>query len=118
MKKLTGDQIIEILNDNEDTGNEEGLKTGFGHNDEDIFNSVELGLGKSESVYYDRQGSSYDTMVQVIYFKDHDVYISLSGYYSSQEGTEWDGDYQQVYAKTKMITVYEADPLTFYGPII
>lgn len=119
--KLTGEQIIKILDEKEDEVEDGGLKSAFGNfgnSLDDEFNSVKLGLGESESVHCDREGSSYDTMVQVIYFKDHDVYISLSGYYSSRDGTEWDGDYKQVYSKTKMITIYEPDSSTFYGPII
>lgn len=117
MAKLTGDHIIKILQEQADDNDD--LKNNFGHNDL-AFKSIviDLGLGETESVHSDREGSSYDTMVTVQHFKDHNVYISLSGYYSSQNGTEWDGDFKQVYPKTKMITVYETDPHTFYGPII
>lgn len=115
--KLTGEQIIDILNKH-DAELQSGIKNAFGYFDG--FNSIgiELGLGKSESVYHDREGCDYDTDVQVIHFKEHNVYISLSGYYSSQEGTNWDGEFKVVYPKTKTITVYEEDPHTCYGPII
>lgn len=114
MGKLTAEKIIEILNEAAEERDE--FKNSFGYYDE--FNSVELGLGESESVHHDREGGSYDTDVQVIHFKDHDVYVSLSGYYSSQEGSTWDGEFQVVYPKQKVITVYETDNSTFYGPIV
>ena len=117
---MKAEDIIKILKEQEEKDGDE-FKNAFGNNcddDGDEFNAEEIGLGKSEMVHSDREGSSFDTMVTVQHFKDHNIYISLSGYYSSQEGTTWDGDFKQVYPKTKTITVYEPDPLTFYEPIV
>lgn len=97
MEKLTGAQIIDIL-----TEKTELEKFGYGE-----FNSVEIGLGESEEVFGQRTGGDYDVMMKVVHFKDHDVYISLTGYYASHSGTEWDGEYKEVRPKEKTITVYE-----------
>ena len=41
-------------------------------------------------------------------FVDHDVYISLDGYYTSYDGTDFDGfELEEVFPKEKTITVYE-----------
>lgn len=49
----------------------------------------------------------------VKFFPDHDVYIKVSGYYSSYNGTdfnsEWNGDVQEVRPVVR--------PTTFYEPI-
>lgn len=113
---MKAEDILKILNEQAEKSDD--FKSGFGHDDDDIFKPAELGLGKTEQVHNDREGGDYDTMVTVQHFKDHNVYISLSGYYSSQEGTTWDGDFKQVFPKQKTITVYEPDPLTFYEPIV
>lgn len=97
MDKLTSTQIIEILN-------EKISEENFGYGE---FVSKEIGLGESEDVFEERTGGDYDVMMKVVHFKDHDVYISLTGYYASHSGTEWDGEYKEVFPKTKTITVYE-----------
>ena len=45
----------------------------------------------------------------VKFFPDHDVYIKVSGYYSSYNGTDFDGweDCHQVRPREKVIIVYE-----------
>lgn len=53
------------------------------------------------------QGSNW---YRVYYFENHDVYIKISGYYQSYNGTEfgnWDEAVSEVRPKTKIITVYE-----------
>ena len=47
----------------------------------------------------------------VKYFKDHDVYIKVTGWYSSYHGTDfedWDEACDEVRPQQKTITVYEA----------
>jgi len=52
-----------------------------------------------------------DTWYSVKYFPDHDVYINVSGYYSSYNGTDfndWDDACSEVKPIEKTITVYES----------
>lgn len=68
-----------------------------------------LGINWKEVEQYggEDQGS---TWYSVKYFPDHDVYIRVDGYYSSYNGTDfngWDGDCKEVRPKQKTITVYE-----------
>lgn len=35
------------------------------------------------------------------------IYIKITGFYSSYNGTDWDSDFEQVQPKQKTITVYE-----------
>ncbi len=46
----------------------------------------------------------------VHYFKDHDIYIQTTGFYSSNDGTSFEGyedECSEVKPKEKTITVYE-----------
>ena len=48
-----------------------------------------------------------DHAEKVFYFKEHDVYLRIMGFYASHYGTEWDADFQQVFPRRQMITVFE-----------
>lgn len=48
-----------------------------------------------------------DYSEKVFHFKEHGIYVKITGSYSSYEGTEWDYDWSQVTPKEKTITVYE-----------
>lgn len=66
------------------------------------------GFGKAKIVHEEGDcegGGDYSCVVR--YFEEHDVYIQVTGFYSSYEGTEWDGEFEQVFPKEKTITVYE-----------
>lgn len=101
MEKLTYEQIIEVLKEKIESVHD------FAHEDYDY---EELGLGEVEEV--DQQGGENEGSHwhSVKYFKDHDVYIRVDGYYSSYEGTDfydgWDCC-SNVRPKEKTITVYE-----------
>jgi len=65
-------------------------------------------LGKVEIVSSkgDREGGgSYAEIV--FHFKDHNVYLRVTGYYSSYHGTDWEEDWTEVFPREKTITVYE-----------
>lgn len=66
------------------------------------------GFGKAEIVHEqgDTQGGG-DYSCVVRYFEDHNVYIQVTGYYSSYNGTDWDSTFTEVLPKQKTITVYE-----------
>jgi len=68
-----------------------------------------LGLGQVEEVaQYGGEGKG-DTWYSVKYFKDHDVYIRIDGFYTSHNGTDfYDGYGVEVKPKEKVITVFEA----------
>lgn len=58
---------------------------------------------------YQKGGEGEGDSYQVVnYFPDHDVYISLYGYYASYSGTDFDDyEYEEVRPQQKVITVYE-----------
>jgi len=100
MKKLSGREIITILQNNIST-------LDFAYQD---FDSKELGLGELELISKqtgDIDNTSYAHMVFL--FKEHDVYIKLNGWYSSYSGScDWeDAEYSVVEPKQKTITIWE-----------
>lgn len=67
----------------------------------------QLGLGRVEEVnQYGGEGQG-DTWYSVKYFKDHDVYIRIDGFYSSYNGVYFNYGYgKEVRPQEKTITVY------------
>lgn len=102
-KKLTGEELISLIEDNFEDQNEFVEEYGYGDtNYEPIF-------GKSEIVEEEggHEGAGEDCHI-VRYFSDHDVYIRLDGWYASYDGTHWeDADYRVVKAVYKMVRFYE-----------
>lgn len=74
--------------------------------DNEWLNSI--GIGEWEEVdQYGGEGQG-DTWYSVKYFKDHDVYIKTTGFYSSYNGTDFYNGYgEEVKPQKKTITVYE-----------
>lgn len=71
--------------------------------------AVEAELGKWEEVPAgsrggEDEGSSYR---RVFHFVDHDVYVAVTGYYTSYDGTEYDDDFTEVRPVVKEVTVFE-----------
>lgn len=100
MEKLTYEQILAKLQ-------ESGMSLEeFAYED---YDSEELGLGEVEEIHQEGGEGQGDHWESVKYFKDHDVYIKITGFYSSYEGTEfesWD-DCENVRPKTVEVVVYE-----------
>lgn len=48
----------------------------------------------------------HDEVITVIHFKEHDIYIGITGYYSSSNGSEFD-DICEVTPYTETITRYK-----------
>lgn len=48
-----------------------------------------------------------DYAERVFLFKDHNIYLKVTGFYSSYHGTDWEYDWTEVFPKEKTITVYE-----------
>ena len=44
---------------------------------------------------------------RVYFFKDHNIYLKITGYYMSYDGTTWNEDFKAVNPQEKTITVYE-----------
>lgn len=80
------------------------------HEVEDMlgYDTQKLNLGEIEEVASrggEGEGEDYH---HVWHFKDHDVYLMLSGWYQSYHGTDYDGwdSVSQVFPKKKTVTVY------------
>ena len=100
MEKKSYDEILEVL--------KEKIYSVSDFADED-YDKEDLGLGEIVEVHQEggeEQGSHWES---VKHFKDHDVYIKVTGYYSSYNGTAFGGwgDCSHVTPQEKVITVYE-----------
>jgi hypothetical protein len=66
-------------------------------------------IGKWKEV--DSECHNDEDWSSVRHFIDHHIFIEITGYYTSYEGTsfeeEWDGDIREVFPVEKTITVYE-----------
>lgn len=59
---------------------------------------------KGASTGGEDEGSAYR---RVLNFEDQGVFIAITGYYTSYDGTEWDNYFTHVTPREKTITVYE-----------
>lgn len=105
MNRLTAKEIIKRLKEYYD-------KQGYSIYDFAFASSLDyiIGVGIMEEVYqYGGEGQG-DRWESIKYFRDHDVYLKVRGFYQSYSGTdfpeEWDGVFE-VRPKEKTITVYE-----------
>ena len=97
MEKLTFEQIKQRLIELEIS--EENFA--FGGVDDEI-------LGPCKEVHQVGGEGEGDHWESVHYFKNHDVYISVSAFYSSYNGTDFDGsEFEEVKPQQKTIIVYE-----------
>lgn len=72
----------------------------------------DIGLGPITEITEARNGGEglWSNWNRVYYFKDHDVYIKVTGYYSSYNGTDFDEGWDccsEVRPEQKTITVYQ-----------
>jgi hypothetical protein len=65
-------------------------------------------FGDYKEVYSkgDREGGGEDSE-WVVHFLEHDIYLSVTGFYSSYNGTDWDSDITQVAPYEQTIIVYK-----------
>lgn len=100
MEKLTAEQIIEKLKKTVQSID------AFAYGD---YDNEELELGEIKEVEQFGGEGQGDTWYSVKYFKDHDVYLKVSGYYQSYNGTDFSGwgCVKEVTPTQKTITVYE-----------
>ena len=106
MEKLNFQQILEIVKQKLDPDNDGSGVEEFAYED---YDHEELGLGEIEEVEQEGGMDEGSNWTSVKHFKDHDVYICVSGFYSSGNGTDFDGwfDCTEVRPTQKTITVYE-----------
>ena len=104
MNKLNFEEILEILKNNISIED-------FAYHDKSILST--LNLGEIEEVsQYGGMGKG-EMWYSVKYFKDHDIYIKVDGFYSSYECEsyalfeDWDECVFEVRPESKTITVYE-----------
>lgn len=104
IKKLTGEEIIELINEKFEDKNEfvdEYYQEDTVHFLEDLGN---FEIVEDEGEY---EGAGEECH-RVWYFKDHDVYIRLDGWYASYDGTHWeDEDFKIVKPVDRMVRFYE-----------
>ena len=101
MNKLTGKEIIKKLEKSGITVDE------FAFEDYDP-QTLELGdIKEIEQVGGEGEGDHWHS---VKFFKDHDVYLKVTGWYTSHNGTDfesWKSSVKEVKPKEKTITIYE-----------
>lgn len=99
--KLSYDEILAVLQDKLDSVSE------FANQD---YKDEDLGLGKIVEIEQhggEEQGSHW---YSIQHFVEHDVYIKVTGYYSSYEGTDFSDGWdccENVKPQQKTVTVYE-----------
>lgn len=67
------------------------------------YDSNNLGLGPVSEVDQYGGEDKGSTWYSVQHFTDHDVYIKVSGYYSSYEGTEFYGGFDECCSEVKPV---------------
>jgi len=93
-------EILEVLKEKISNVDE------FAHED---YSNEELGLGEIQEIHQEGgegEGSHWES---VKHFKDHNIYIKVTGYYQSYNGTDfsnWDRACSEVKPTEKTITVY------------
>lgn len=94
---MNGQEIIEKLNELGIYGSEFAYEL---DSHEDLGNAPII---HSEG---DREGGG-DYSCVVRHFEDHNVYIQVTGYYSSYNGTDWDSEFSEVKPVERTVTFYE-----------
>lgn len=98
MKKLTGDQILELIKEKKISWND----LGKGYVDWE-----EYGFGKVKTVdEYGGEGMG-EKYYHVYHFVDHDVYIRIDGYYQSYNGAEFENAPYEVKPVERTVIFYE-----------
>lgn len=100
----TFEEIKQTLIDSDCVPSKTGGLDYFNEEQQEIWDS----LGHVETVHSegDCEGGG-EHSEKVLYFAEHEIYIRITGFYSSYDGTDWYDEMSQVYPKKKTITVYE-----------
>jgi len=65
-----------------------------------------IGVAELVSKHGDSEGGG-EYSDKVWFFKDHNVYLKITGVYTSYNGCDWDDNWTEVAPKEKTINVYE-----------
>ena len=101
--KKTFQEILDILKEK----CEDGVSQ-FAYGD---FDQEEIGLGEIKEVEQHGGEGEGSNWYSVKHFIEHDLYIKVSGWYSSYHGTDfngWEDSCEEVKPQEKTITVYES----------
>ena len=109
---MTAQEIIEKLKELNITtgerfvGNMEGYSfiDDFEPLDESAMDAIFGNIKEVHSQGDTEGGGEYSE--KVYYFHDHDVYLAVTGYYYSYDGTHWNKEILQVFPKKKEIIEY------------
>lgn len=96
---MTGQEIVSQLIGHEDSVDD--LIASLTESNHETFGEIEVIHEEG-----DCEGGG-DHSEKVFHFKDHNVFIRVTGFYSSYNGTDWENDWTEVSPKEKTITVYE-----------
>lgn len=95
--------VIESLkNDVEDSWG--SWRSNFAHR---YYDPDEFHLGEVEEVDSWGGEGEGNRIGHVYYFRNHDVYLRIDGFYASHYGSDWDEDPYIVRPQTRSIVVYE-----------
>lgn len=112
-EKLTFDQIVAVLKELEidpELLDNELWVSGYTREEMDALEeAVSTRLGEYEDVPEGAtggmdEGSGYQ---RVYLFKDHGVFVAVTGHYNSYSDTSYNDDFEEVHPVTKTVTVYE-----------
>ena len=104
--KKTYSEIIQVLDENIP------CLSNFVHEDFD-YKLIESLVGKWQEIWVSGGCDKGSDWVTVYYFKDHDVYIQVSGYYTSYNGVEFNrntftgDDVKEVRPKEVIKVIYQ-----------
>mgnify|MGYP000846679829 FL=1 len=98
---MTGEEIIKILSSkNLESGGYGSSETMFAYEPD----YPELGPCPIVDKLGDREGGGEDSHI-VRHFTNHDVYIKITGFYSSYNGCDWDSGFEEVKPKENQAEV-------------
>jgi len=101
-KKMTGEEIINTLKELGIDGS--NMQDQFYRGTvKDCFGEIEIVASQGDC----EGGGEY--AMNVFYFKKYDVYLQITGFYSSYHGTDWDKAIIEVKPQQRTVTVYESD---------
>jgi hypothetical protein len=72
------------------------------------YNQEKVGLGTIAEVHSEGNKEGGGEYSEIVYhFVDYDVYLRITGFYTSYNGTDWNDNWTEVFPQEKTITVYE-----------
>jgi len=80
---------------------------GYGYDIDKEAVREQFGEFKYELTNHRLDSGDHDTVLTVIYFKDHDLRVGIYGYYSSHNGSDFDEGFCIVEPKQVTVTKYE-----------